>query len=64
LCDPLGHLLERLVHASEVHVEGWLCHPGELCNSSGRQSAVSVPLDRFENRLKQAMSRTFLVDLA
>jgi len=44
-------LLKRLIHASEVHIEGWLCHPGELCDSSGRQGAVSVPLNRFENRL-------------
>jgi hypothetical protein len=47
-----------------MHIEGWLCHPGKLCDSSRRQSAVSVPLDRFEYRLKKAMPRTFLIDLA
>jgi hypothetical protein len=64
LRDPFGHLLERLIHASKVNVEGWLCHPGKLRDSPRCQGAMSIPLDRFEDRLKQAMPCTFLVDLA
>ena len=52
LRDPLGHLLESLVHAPEVHVESRLCHPSKLCDAPGRQGGVAVPVDRFENRLK------------
>jgi hypothetical protein len=64
LRDPLCHLFEGLIHASEVHVERGLCHSSELRDPPSRQGAVSVALDRFENRLKQTMPRTFLVDLA
>jgi hypothetical protein len=64
LRDPFGHLLERLIHTSEVDIESWLCDPRKLRNAPGGQGAMSVPLDRSEDRLKQAMPCPFLVDLA
>jgi hypothetical protein len=62
--NPFGHLFEGLIHASEVHIKSWLRHSSKLRNTSCGQRAVAVPVDRFENRLKQATPRTFLVHLA
>jgi hypothetical protein len=47
-----------------MHIERRLRHSSDLRDAPGRQVAVAVPLDRFENRLKKAMPRTLLVDLA